>query len=129
MQDRRNYIRYVISGTVNLKFSGDSAPALKANLDDIGFIGFSIYWQELIALGQLVQFEINTEFMDTPLTGKGKIKNIAEVIENESLIYKIGIEFTEVEQDVVLKLINCHQAKIISEEEKGPRPKFPYGPL
>ncbi len=129
MQDRRNYIRYIISGTVNLKFPGDSPPSLKADLADIGFIGFSIYWHELIELGQIVQFEINTEFRDTPLIGKGEIKNIAEVIENESLIYKIGIEFIEVEQDIVLKLINSQQAKIINEEKKGQRQKFPYGPL
>lgn len=129
MQDRRNYIRYFISGTVNLKFSGASTFSLKADLADIGFIGFSIYWHELIELEQIVEFEINTEFMETALIGKGKVKNIAEVIENELLIYKIGIEFTEVEQDIVLKLINCHQAKIISDEDKGQRPKFPYGPL
>jgi hypothetical protein len=123
MQEKRGYQRYVISGSVILKFEGNDSSILKVELVDIGFIGFSVYSRDEIALGQIVQFEIIPELMDNSLIGKGRIKDIAQVPQNDVLVFRVGIEFIDVEKDIILKLININQAKIVAETERHTRQK------
>lgn len=129
MQEKRGYVRYLINGRVNLIFDNKDSTILKVDLVEIGFIGFSIYTPDKLELGKIVQFEIMTELMDNSLIGKGEIKDIAQVTENEVLVYRVGIEFIDVEKNDILKLININQAKIIAETEKQHRQKpSDFGP-
>ncbi len=129
MQEKRGYQRYLINGSVNLKFEESDLSISKAELVDIGFIGFSIHSRDEIALGQIVQFEIIPELMDNSLIGKGRIKDIAQVPQNDVLVYRVGIEFIDVEKNDILKLININQAKIIAETERSHRQKpSDFGP-
>ncbi len=130
MHERRNYARYLISGRVNLKFDNNDASILKLDLAEIGFIGFSILSPNKLELGQIVQFEIMPELMENSLTGKGEIKDIAQVREKDVLVYRIGIEFIDVEKDHILKLININQAKIAAETDKQHQQKpLDFGPF
>lgn len=129
MEEKRGYERYLINGSVNLKFENSELSILKAELVDIGFIGFSIYARDKVEAGQIVQFEIIPELMENSLIGKGEIKDILQVNENEILVYRVGVEFIDVEKNSILKLINMNQAKIVSEADKMNRQKPPdFGP-
>lgn len=129
MEEKRGYERYLITGSVNLKFENSELSILKAELVDIGFIGFSIYSRDKVEAGQIVQFEIMPELMENSLIGKGKIKDIMQVTENEVLVYRVGIEFIDVDKNSILKLINMNQAKIVSETDKMNRQKpLDFGP-
>ncbi len=130
MEEKRGYERYLMNGSVNLRFENNDLSILNAELLDIGFIGFSIYSRDKIEVGQIVQFEIMPELMDNSFLGKGKIKDIVQVPQNEVLVfYRVGIEFIDVEKNNILKLININQAKIIAETEKQHRQKpSDFGP-
>lgn len=131
MHDRRNYERYLINGRVNLKFDNNVSDIVKLDLVEIGFIGFSVHSSDKLELGKIVQFEIMPELMENSLVGKGEIKDITPITENDALVlYRVGIEFIDVDKDNILKLININQAKLIAESDKkhGNKPSD-FGPF
>jgi len=116
MADRRNYVRYDQSGSVNIKTESDTPNIFKGDLVDIGFRGFCAYLKEKIDIGTPIQFELMAELSYRPLIGRGKIKDIKEAPRYGVQGFRVGVEFTDVNKDGIEILLNQIQSKIARDK-------------
>lgn len=123
--EKRDYIRYSADGTVNIKIEGDTPDIFKADLLDISFLGLSVYLKERLEIGAVVQFELTTELMRSPLTGRGKIKDIKEVKRYGSSGFRTSMEFIDIDKGATLDFLNIIQGKIAAQARKKWQAKKP----
>jgi PilZ domain len=130
MADKRNHVRYATTECVALKEEGGKLIASSIMLNDISFKGMSLYLKEMIEPGKIVQFELTTEILGRPMTGKGLVKNVMEANYTKGKIFRVGIEFTEVvENDIscILNEINRRMREVKRRPLSGGA--FDCGPL
>lgn len=118
MIERRSYHRFPVKGSLTLHPDTEPTKALKGNLNDIGFLGFSGHLKESIETGVLVQFELITSLMRTPLTGRGKIMYIKEKKEDDIPNFRVGVGFIDVDKNIISRLLNMIQYEINVEMAK-----------
>jgi len=106
MKEQRWYIRYKIEGRANLKPEGKKSGAIKTNLIDISYKGFAAYANEQIAGGTEVCFWLITKLWDEPIIGRGKVKYAQEIKRDEQTIFRLGIEFVEIDKKILQSIIN-----------------------
>ncbi len=128
MREQRRYIRYELEGDVSLKIAELYTSTIKAELVDISFLGMGIYSSHKIAVDTTVQCELITGILGSkPLTGKGTVKHVSEVKKLNNTVFRIGIEFTEIDRENLVCLINKIQEKICEESRSTEQSKkYPY---
>ena len=129
MPDRRNYLRYVLEGSVNLKADSSTSNIFKAVLVNIGFAGLSVFLEESLEIGTFVQFELVSTLTEKPLTGTGKVKNIRETKKHGNAGFRIGIEFVQVDKGIVISILNSIQTKICQGTRRRQAKGLDMGPL
>jgi len=112
MANRRSYVRYDQSGSVNIKTESDTPNIFKGDLVDISFMGFCVYLKEKIDINTPIQFELMADLSHRPLIGRGKIKSIREAPRYGIQGFRIGVEFTDINKDEIEMLLNQIQSKI-----------------
>jgi len=106
----RIYPRYAVGGTVNLKVPDSFLNNLfDAGLDNISFGGFAMNSYLKINIDTNISFKLKSLLSDEPLPGKGRIRYVRED-GYKTIIYKMGVEFTEVNKDVLKYLITKIQS-------------------
>lgn len=126
MFDKRSYTRYILNGSVNFRTENNISNTIRADLIDMSFLGFSIFFKEVIEIGTNLEFELETQLMQDPLVGKGKVKNFRETIMFGMPGFKIGVEFTEVNKDSLEFLLHKIQARVCAEKRKMWQSGNPY---
>jgi hypothetical protein len=95
-------------------------------------LGVSIYSPEKIdILDKIVQFELTIELSGKPLVGKGKIKYIKEERKGEASIYRMGLEFIDVDKNTLLDFLQVVQERFSVKKSKSQpfrRPGQHFGP-
>lgn len=86
-----------------------------AYLDDVSFGGFSIYSKESPEANSNIEFNIMTNLSEQAISGKGRVCYKAKPQDFNQKISFLGIEFTEVNKDMVSFLINRIQARVINK--------------
>jgi hypothetical protein len=76
MTERRNYIRFMAKGQVELKTENDPPCVLTTDLIDVSFPGMAVYSKVNIDMGTPVQFELKLEELTRIFKGKGKYRRI-----------------------------------------------------
>jgi c-di-GMP-binding flagellar brake protein YcgR len=112
MGRQREYTRFITEATVILKLEGDVSSGIRADLVDLSFTGISVYAPERIETDSKINFELITKFLDKPIIGKGKIRYVQETKINNTEVFKMGIEFIEIEKETILSIINRLQREI-----------------
>jgi hypothetical protein len=119
-----------IDGNVSIKSENGNPPDFKAFLENISFVGFGVYASQKVDFDSLVDFELTTQQLDRPLTGKGKVTHVVDPVSDRSPFYKIGIEFVDTNKDAVTYLIKRLQAKMAeqarSKSKTSPIDFIPY---
>jgi hypothetical protein len=118
MYEKRSYTRFIINGSANIRTEGDALNLFKGELIDVGFKGFSAYLKEKIELNSIVQFELTTDLMSRPLSGKGKIRNVVESKRRGAQYFKVGIEFIDTDKDSIEILLAQIHHRISREKRK-----------
>lgn len=117
MQERRKYVRFKAEGNAIITPEDGSARTFKADLYNISFEGFSIETQEKIGQGTNIKFALSLNLWEEPVPGAGRIKYIHEIkIPRE--LFRIGIEFIEVDRSVIQYVVSRIQAEICAEARK-----------
>ncbi len=117
MKDQRWYIRYKIQGTANLKPKIAGSFDIKAELMDLSYRGFAAWADASLEAGTDVDFELSTKLWDQPITGKGQIKYVQESKKDERVVFRVGVEFKEIDKKTLQSIINllvqdiCQQSK------------------
>jgi len=118
MQEQRRYIRYNAEGSVVLKLENNISHSIPAGLANIGFLGFGIETKEKIEVGTNVDFELITKLWDKPVIGKGKIIYVNEIKRYDTTVFRMGIEFLDVEQETIRCIINRIQEDICAQARR-----------
>jgi c-di-GMP-binding flagellar brake protein YcgR len=118
MRDQRWYIRYKIEGTAKLKPKAAKASGIKTDLLDISYKGFAAWADNNIAAGTEVDFELITKLWDTPIIGKGEVKYAQEIKKEQKTIFRLGVEFKEIDKKILQSVINYLVQNICAEAKK-----------
>lgn len=117
MKEQRWYIRYKVEGTVNLKTKAAESSGIKADLMDISYRGFAAWANKKIEAGTQVGFELMTKIWDKPVIGRGEVKYAQEAKKDLGTVFRLGIEFKEIDKKILQSIIN-HLVKNICAEAK-----------
>ncbi len=125
MAKGRSYIRYFVNGSVNLKSESGAVIVSDAILVNISFMGLCLEAKERIKIGTIVQFEVLTDLLGKILVGKAVVRNIEEVKTRGSQMFRVGIEFVDINKDDILCLLNKIQHKICEAARKAAKSSAP----
>jgi len=118
MADKRNYRRFSYENNIYLKFEADPSLTLQGKLLDISFTGASIFLKESVNpqswVQTVVQFDVATS-VERHFIGKGRVVQVKPHKLYAENGYRIGIEFIEVDKEVVLDILNRLESKILDE--------------
>jgi len=118
MQDRRKYIRFNIEGSVILK-SEDGKCTIRADLVDINLTGIAVYAEEKLNADTNVSLELTSKLWEESTVGKGRVKYVQERKRNNNVIFRIGIEFIDIEKKAIQYIINRIQEDICAKARKA----------
>ena len=110
MQERRGYVRFDVQGQAVIKCAEEPGGA-QGEWTDISYGGFAMTTQDAFSSEEAVSFELTTDLLDEPLAGKGKIKNVNKVNRPGSAIFRVGIEFVDIDRRILLNLMEMVDAR------------------
>lgn len=122
-RDRRRYMRYECEGKLVIKVDAPASRSIQAELIDMSFTGICIQSKEKIEPDTQVDIELTTKFYGTPISGKGKVKNVKEITGYGGPLFRIGIEFIHIDGDAIESTLHCIQRAIASEKRKKAKSK------
>jgi hypothetical protein len=117
MANRRGSVRYTTKAKVYFKSEGGILKTIEGQLVDISFSGLGVFFKESIDVNTIIQFDLTADFMERHLIGKGKIIYATQQKTYAGNGFKIGVEFIEVNKEIVLMFISENQRKVRKEEE------------
>jgi len=115
MSEKRNHERLILDGDVHIKTRGKNPLEFRVFLDNFSFGGFAVYSQQKLRPGRIVEFNLITQALDQGLVGRGRIRHVTQPPQYSTPLYTVGVEFTEVNKDLVIHIIHRVQAKIALE--------------
>ncbi|OGX16064.1 MAG: hypothetical protein A2166_05495 [Omnitrophica WOR_2 bacterium RBG_13_41_10] len=121
MLDKRNYKRFSYENSIFLKLEKDPSNIIEGKLLDISFLGMSIFLKENVNVDSLVQAIVQFDSpisLEKHLIGKGKVVYVKKQKFYAEDGFGIGVEFVEVDKEVVLSILDRLEAKIIDERKK-----------
>jgi len=134
--EKRSYIRYQIQGKIILTLNTTVDPAnpgsraIEGELVDVSFSGICAIFKEKIEKDAVVGFDFTPESYWLQITGTGKVMNACETKRYGLTEYRIGVEFVEVDRDLVKDLVNQIQTRICDETRRRWQNRPPNtGPL
>jgi len=119
-------VRYRIEGSANLQPEDGTSRVIKADLVDICYLGIGVHSNEEIAAGTDVKFELVAKIWDDPVIGRGKVKYAVKIKKYNIDIFRLGIEFIDINKQIVICIITKIQriisAQIRKKEQSKNRP-------
>ena len=127
MADKRNFRRFNYENSIFLKLESDPTKTIEGKLLNISFTGLSVFLKESVNVDAIVQ---TIAQFDVPgsgeqhLFGRGKVVHVKQYKLYAQNGFRIGLEFVEVDKDVVLNILNRLESKILEEiRKKGQIPR------
>jgi c-di-GMP-binding flagellar brake protein YcgR len=112
-EERRQYERIMLRGEATLRAEDGTTYLGTAPLRDISSGGFCVFGQEGIEAGRIVGFDLTLQMFGDILSGKGRVCYAKAAKANEPGASRVGIEFTDVNRDLVAYMINRIHQKIV----------------
>jgi hypothetical protein len=125
MPEQRRFIRYDTTGIVILNLLDGTSRSIDAKLIDVSFLGICVFAQEKIEAGIDVNFELKSQLWNEPIIGKGKIKYALEIEKANTKVFRMGVEFIDVDEKTVEYFINRVYANIRATVQKKRQKQFP----
>ncbi|MFH0762330.1 MAG: PilZ domain-containing protein [Candidatus Omnitrophota bacterium] len=119
MSEKRAYDRLAACGEATLKTVDETAPLQKGGLEDISFGGFAISLQEKMEPSAAVNFNLTISTAGELFCGKGIVRHATENSRYNRKTFIVGVEFTEVNKDIVTYVIKKVQAKLTQQKKCG----------
>jgi len=119
----RRYQRYLAEGSVVLE--GKSC-SITADLVDISFTGMHVCAEKSIEPGSRVKFEIVSNLSSVTIAGEGEVKYAKKKATHDAKLFKMGIEFINVNESAIEHLINRIQRAIATEKRKKKAKSKPF---
>lgn len=120
MKERREFTRFDMEAEVVLKPQDGASRNIKADLYGICFLGAGVYTAEEIEPGTNVKFELTSKLSKETVICEGKVIYMTKVKEKPACIYRMGINFINIDSKKNQQLFNFIQHDIIlREKNKG----------
>ncbi len=116
MVERREFKRFAIDGDVVIKPQDGTCRVLKADLYGVCFLGAGVYATENIEPGTLVNIELTSKLSKGSIICDGKVVYSVKVKEAPSCIFRMGINFINVDSKKNQDIFNLIQHDIILQE-------------
>ena len=118
MPELRKYLRYHVLGSAVLKPEDGTSRNIKTDLADLSFLGMGVYAQDKIEAGSNVRFELLLRSWIDPVIGTGKVQYAVEVKQPTSRMFRMGIEFLDIDKRIIQDALSHIQAQIHAEARK-----------
>jgi hypothetical protein len=119
MAEKRNYVRFLAEGDVELKPEGASdQDIVQGRLADIGFVGFCVFTDQKIEVGTPLDFKIYIHTMREYFTGRGRIVVVREIKKFRKTSFRTAVVFIDTEKDRILSILTKIQDYINREKRK-----------
>jgi len=105
MFEQRKYIRFNAEGRVTIYPKDNPSFSIRAALADISMLGFGVYSQDKLESGTEIRFVLINKFSEKPIVGEGKIRYSKGFKKADAEMFRIGIEFTAVDNETVERVI------------------------
>lgn len=118
MQEKREYQRFSLNDSIFLRFENEPEKVIKAELLDISLGGLSIFLKENAELGATVETIVQFDYLvsaERKLVGKGRVAHVTKCELFEQDGYKIGVEFIEVDKEIVTNIIDRIRKALLQE--------------
>ncbi|RKY31323.1 MAG: hypothetical protein DRP74_05130 [Candidatus Omnitrophota bacterium] len=113
MKERRDFLRLDLREMLNLSPKDSPSLRLKCKTIDISYRGIGLYSDKRLEPKNKVDFELKTKLWDKPVTGSAKIAHVnLEKRPNCSNLFRMGIEFTQINKSTVIFILNRIQNNI-----------------
>ncbi len=119
MANKRNFVRYNMDAKVSFKTKEDISKIIQGRVLDISTLGWSASFSQGIDINTIIQFDLTANFLDKHLTGLSKIVNVTQEKTSADTNFRIGVEFIEVDKELVLRFISENR-RIIEAQKRKP---------
>lgn len=102
MSESRLFTRFIVEGEMLIQLQGQGSAMVKTELVDISFKGAGVYSPKKIELDTPVKFVVSGKLFKNSIRGAGRIKYVHPWKRGGQDVYRIGIEFVDVDSDLVL---------------------------
>ena len=119
MEEHRLFIRYKIPGEVLIQPKDGINKTIKANLIDLCFKGAGVYSNELIPTDTHVRILITSKAFEGHIRGEGKIRYVRILKKDQDELYRMGIEFVDVDSDLIRDILTQLQEELSKKVEKN----------
>ncbi|MCM8763190.1 MAG: PilZ domain-containing protein [Candidatus Omnitrophica bacterium] len=119
----RAYERFELEGRISLQIPDSVIPNIfDANVENISFGGLRMNSLQKIEVDHIINFKLKPALFDELLSGKGKIRYVKEEAYYKTPCYKMGVEFIEVNKDILRYIIT--QVQNLDNETKRKRQRI-----
>jgi c-di-GMP-binding flagellar brake protein YcgR len=101
MFEQRKYTRFNAEGRVTIYPKDNPSFSIRAGLADISMLGLGAYSQDKLEPGTDIRFVIINKFSEKPIIGEGRIRYCKGFRKIDTEMFRIGIEFTAVDNETV----------------------------
>ncbi len=117
MKERREFTRFDMEGDVVLKPIDGTLRVIKSDLYGICFLGAGVYAAERIEPGTIINFELTSKLSKETIICEGKIIYATKVKDGPACIFRMGINFINVDSKKNQHIFNLIQHNIILREK------------
>lgn len=110
MLEKRRFTRYGISEKIIVRPKDGSGRELQGDLSNICSKGVGLYLHEKLEQGSELDMEIRDEFLQKPAFCSGKVRYVTELSQFTPAMFRLGIEFTEFDDESIKSILNRIQA-------------------
>ena len=133
MSDKRKYRRFLLEKSIFLKFESDPLKTIEGKLLEISFLGISVFLKDDVNVDTMAQAIVQFDSYDhlgVNLAGKGRVVSVKPHKLYAQNGFRIGVEFVEVDKEVVIQNLERLEAKILEQIRKNSQlPRKDSGPF
>jgi len=119
MIEHRLFTRFLTEGEVLVQLQGAAVETIRAELVDISFKGVGIYSRKMIAADTPVRFFVSSKLFEKHIRGEGRIRYVHAHRRKDAEVYRMGIEFIDVDSELVRDTILSLQKKLTQSPENN----------
>ena len=118
MLEQRLFTRFLVKGEIFIQ-QKDKAETLKADLVDISFNGAGVFAPQMIEPDTLIKFSILGKLFEKDISGEGQIKYARAYPSDKGDLYRMGIEFINVDSNLIRDVLMQLQAKLLEDMQSN----------
>jgi c-di-GMP-binding flagellar brake protein YcgR len=118
LKEQRSYSRFSVEGSVVLKPEDATLRTIRADLYDICYIGIGVGSAEKIDAGIHVKFELTINSIKETIAGEGKIVYVYETKRDNTLVFRMGIEFINIDKKKMIRILSLIQQDMMKPKSR-----------